>query len=190
MKRIIQGLLVFIYGGAFCNAQQAISSAGGEASGTGGTVSFTIGQTDYISLNSNSGMISQGIQQPFEIMVVTGIGSDKEITLECTIYYPNPATDFSGGENLAGGKLKEMGITHWRNPNTGATNESGFTALPAGYRSYNAAFADSSYTGLWWSSTEFSSSNAWYRYLGYWYSLVNRNHHFKQNGMSVRCIRD
>jgi hypothetical protein len=93
MKRIIECLLIIIFGGAFCNAQKAISTAGGKATGAGGTVSFTVGQTNYITLISNSGILIQGIQQPFEILVVTGIESNKEITLEC-IAYPNPATDF------------------------------------------------------------------------------------------------
>jgi hypothetical protein len=45
-----------------------------------------------------------------------------------------------GGESVAGGKLKETGTSHWESPNTGATNESGFTALPSGYRNFAGAF--------------------------------------------------
>ena len=93
MKRIIECFLIVFCGGAFCDAQQALSTAGGEVAGTGGTASFTIGQIDYITLTSNSGTIMQGVQQPFEILVITGTESDNKITLECTVY-PNPASDF------------------------------------------------------------------------------------------------
>jgi Secretion system C-terminal sorting domain len=93
MRKIIETLLFVICADAFCNAQQAICTAGGEATGAGGTVSFTLGQTDCITVTSNSGLVMQGIQQPFEIMVVNGIESKKEITLEC-MAYPNPVTDF------------------------------------------------------------------------------------------------
>jgi len=93
LKRIIEYIIIGIYWCAFCNAQQAVSTAGGEATGAGGTMSFTIGQSDYITITGNSGMVMQGVQQPFEILVVTGIESDNKITLECTVY-PNPATDF------------------------------------------------------------------------------------------------
>jgi len=79
--------------GAFCYAQQAISTAGGEAAGAGGIVSFTVGQTPYISLMSSSGSVIQGVQQPFEIYDVTNLNPNKEITLVCEVY-PNPATDF------------------------------------------------------------------------------------------------
>ncbi len=93
MKRIIECFLIFFCGVSFCYAQQAISSAGGDITGSGGAVSFTAGQMDYISFAGTSGTVLQGVQQPFEIMVVTGIEPHNEITLECLVY-PNPATDF------------------------------------------------------------------------------------------------
>ena len=64
------------------------------------------------------------------------------------------------GVSVTGGKLKETGITHWKSPNNGATNESGFTALPGGYRYGSGTFFDIGSTGNWWSSTEVSSDNA------------------------------
>jgi hypothetical protein len=93
MKRINGCFLIFFCGASFCDAQQAISSAGGEITATGGTASFTVGQIDYISFTGNSGSVLQGVQQPFEIMVVTGIVPHNEITLEYMVY-PNPAGDF------------------------------------------------------------------------------------------------
>src|SRR5574344_1416783 len=74
-------------------------------------------------------------------------------------------TDYLGGESVAGGKLNETGTTHWNSPNTGATNETGFTALPGGYRRSNGSFLNIGYLGHWWSATEFNTSNAWYRLM-------------------------
>jgi uncharacterized protein (TIGR02145 family) len=51
-------------------------------------------------------------------------------------------TEYLGGESVAAGKIKETGITHWAPPNTGATNETGFTALPGGYRGSNGTFSN------------------------------------------------
>jgi uncharacterized protein (TIGR02145 family) len=97
-------------------------------------------------------------------------------------------TDWRGADE--GGKLKEEGTTHWISPNTGATNESGFTALPGGYRYFHGGiFGSMGYTGYWWSSTE-SSSNTWNRELRYDHSDVRRNAKDKRNGFSMRCIRD
>jgi len=89
-----------------------------------------------------------------------------------------------------GGKLKESGTTHWASPNTGATNESGFTALPGGYRFGSGYFDGMGYLAGFWSSTEGSSSNAWYRGLGYDDAQVYRGYHYEHYGFSVRCVRD
>ena len=89
-----------------------------------------------------------------------------------------------------GGKLKEAGTTLWYAPNTGATNESGFTALPGGYRYGNGLFYDMGYLAYFWSSTESSSLGAWYRNLYYYGSQVSRNYDYKQDGFSIRCVRD
>ena len=88
-----------------------------------------------------------------------------------------------------GGKLKEAGTTHWASPNTGATNSSGFTALPGGYRYTNGGFGELTDTGYWWSSSE-SGSNAWHRDLHYSNAQVGRYDNNKSNGFSVRCARD
>jgi uncharacterized protein (TIGR02145 family) len=100
-------------------------------------------------------------------------------------------TDYLGGEVIAGGKLKETDTTHWNSPNTGATNESGFTALPGGYRYGSGAYYYMGYSGSWWSSTAYSSTDAWYRYLYYFYASVYRSGHYSETGgYSVRCLRD
>lgn len=91
---------------------------------------------------------------------------------------------------VEGGKLKEAGTTHWADPNAGANNESGFTALPGGYRSSNGGFSGIRLNGYWWSSTEFGTSVAWSRGLDYGDSSVNRYDYDKSMGFSVRCLRD
>ncbi|MBA7527477.1 hypothetical protein ES705_19653 [subsurface metagenome] len=99
-------------------------------------------------------------------------------------------TDYLGGYSVAGGKLKETGTTHWNSPNTGATNESGFTALPGGYRTNSGAFNNVGSNGNWWSSTESSSTYAWHRSMNYSSSNVYRDYSGKSYGFSVRCVRD
>ncbi|MBL7046505.1 MAG: carboxypeptidase regulatory-like domain-containing protein [Candidatus Marinimicrobia bacterium] len=99
--------------------------------------------------------------------------------------------DYLGGSSVAGGKLKEAGTTHWNSPNSGATNESGFTALPGGYRSSrNGSYSSLGYSGYFWSSSEYYNYYAWYRILNYNNSDVNRYNGNKDYGRSIRCIRD
>jgi uncharacterized protein (TIGR02145 family) len=106
-------------------------------------------------------------------------------------------TTYLGGESVAGGKLKEKGTTHWGSTNTGATNESGFTALPGGDRNYAGAFDDSGSNieifrsnGCWWSSTELNTFNAYYRRLYNSLNNIYSSLSVKQFGYSVRCIKD
>ena len=73
--------------------------------------------------------------------------------------------DFLGGEGVAGGKLKETGITHWKSPNIGATNSSGFSALPGGERFYDDNFFYIMNKGFWWSSTMDSQIYAGFMYI-------------------------
>ncbi len=90
-----------------------------------------------------------------------------------------------------GGKMKETGTEHWNSPNTGATNESGFTGLPAGYRHGSSDVYNSmGLNGYFWSSSENFSNYAWYRRLNYNGSRVNRLNYDKHYGFSVRCAGD
>lgn len=101
--------------------------------------------------------------------------------------------DYLGGDGVAGGKLKEAGISHWQSPNTGATNESGFTALPSGNRGdpeIKSTFFSIKEIFTVWSATEFSSDYAWRCYLFYEDGYVNRNYVGKSRGFSVRCVKD
>ena len=99
--------------------------------------------------------------------------------------------DFLGGPAVAGGKMKEIGTTHWTSPNTDATNSSGFTALPGGFGLNFGQFADS--IGLWcgWrSTTESSSINAYIYNLSYDDGWANRSDIRKKNSISVRCLKN
>ncbi|MFA5772830.1 MAG: FISUMP domain-containing protein [Thermoplasmata archaeon] len=99
-------------------------------------------------------------------------------------------TTYLLGVSVAGGKLKENCSTLWGCPNTGATNESGFTALPGGYRFSNGSFSVIGYNGYWWSSTESSTDVAWFRDMSCSSSNVSRGNYSKLYGFSVRCVRD
>lgn len=98
-------------------------------------------------------------------------------------------TDYLGGMNIAGGRMKEIGITHWKSPNTKATNESGFTALPGGTRENSRSCYGIGANGYWWSATKGE-----YRYIGYDISKVNSSYDYdmpdKIHGFSVRCVKD
>jgi uncharacterized protein (TIGR02145 family) len=99
-------------------------------------------------------------------------------------------TDYLG-ETDAGGKLKETGTTHWNSPNTSATNETGFTALPGGARSSDyGVFTNIGYHGYWWSATEIYATTAWSRTMSDNYNYVYRFYSNKEIGFSVRCVRD
>ena len=91
---------------------------------------------------------------------------------------------------IAGSKLKEEGTTHWASPNTGATNETGFTALPGGNRRYDGLFSGPTGNGNWHTASEYDSTHVWYRYMFYYSGYVYRNNTNKQAGYSVRCIKD
>jgi uncharacterized protein (TIGR02145 family) len=102
---------------------------------------------------------------------------------------------YLGGETVAGGKLKEAGITHWASPNTGATNESGFTALPGACRFTGTAldpegFAGINSGGIWWSASEYDATNTWARSVIFNDSKSFKGYMFKNIGNSVRCIKN
>jgi uncharacterized protein (TIGR02145 family) len=99
---------------------------------------------------------------------------------------------FLGGDSIAGGKLKETGTTHWLEPNTGATNETDYTALPGGTRGNGESidFLGIGSFGNYWSSTEsLPGNNAWGRGFGQ-SSLLSRGWGWEPLGYSVRCLKD
>lgn len=93
------------------------------------------------------------------------------------------------GEQNVAGKLQEIGTEHWESPNTGATNETGFTALPGGLRIPNSFYEIGS-EGQWWGATEYSKGYAYY-----WMIRANNENVYRQGhpigyGLSVRCVKD
>jgi uncharacterized protein (TIGR02145 family) len=117
------------------------------------------------------------------------VPSDQEWTL---------LTDFLGGESIAAGKIRETGITHWISPNEGTTNESGFTALPGGYRDSNgdtpsnpvALFWSNTMAGYWWTSTPDNNLFSFSRDISSGGTLVSKRSFSVRAGFSVRCLKD
>jgi uncharacterized protein (TIGR02145 family) len=99
-------------------------------------------------------------------------------------------TTYLGGDSAAVGKLKETGLTHWREENNDATNETGFSARPGGVRDFDGTFYGLGYYGGWWSSTELVKGGALCRFLGYDGSGGFSWGRFEQDGFSVRCIKN
>ena len=99
--------------------------------------------------------------------------------------------DYLGGATIAGGKLKQTGTTLWSSPNTGATNETGFTALPGGHRYYAGyLFYNKGLIATWWSSTENGIPFAYYREIRWESSAFTRYGFEKGQGLSIRCVKD
>ncbi|HAN19211.1 MAG: hypothetical protein A2X13_09585 [Bacteroidetes bacterium GWC2_33_15] len=93
--------------------------------------------------------------------------------------------------NTVGSKLKQIGTLNWSYPNTGATDEYGFTALPAGYRKrFNKVFEYKYEYACFWSNTENDLNNAWYRHLYNDKASICRTYNLKNYGFSVRCIKN
>ncbi len=104
-------------------------------------------------------------------------------------------TDYLGGISVAGGKMKTTGNTGagtglWVNPNNDATNESGFSALPGGYRTAMGQFFSIGSFGSLWSSSSENETEAWYRGLANYNGVVFRSTCEKSDGCTVRCVMD
>jgi uncharacterized protein (TIGR02145 family) len=100
-------------------------------------------------------------------------------------------TKFLGGEQVAGGKMKSTGTSLWRSPNKNATNDSGFSGLPAGCRKGgDGAFVTIAKTGFWWSSSENITTKAWSRFMTCFEVSADSYSSDKTYGFSVRCLRD
>ena len=98
--------------------------------------------------------------------------------------------NYLDGAISAGGKLKEVGTTHWDSPNTGATDEVEFSGLPGGFRYLYGAFNSVGENGYWWSSTQSGSNNAKSRALSHNSSSINSSDDNMKAGFSVRCLRN
>jgi hypothetical protein len=149
---------------------------------------LTYGAWCYYENNDSNGSTYGKLYNMYAVLDPRGLApagfhipSDKDWTI---------LTDYLGGKDEAGVKMKEAGTTHWPRPNTGATNSSGFTGLPGGYRDDNGVFVSLGVNGFWWSSTEGFTYFAWNRYPDTLYGLVGRDFGYKSYGMSIRCLAD
>ena len=105
-------------------------------------------------------------------------------------------TTYLGGESIAGGKLKEAGIAHWSSPNSGAGNESNFSAIASGTK--NGYFIPIDYVSfygkdtltMYWSSSDYNNENSWIRQLSFNNINIQKLNYKNNFGFSVRCIKD
>jgi uncharacterized protein (TIGR02145 family) len=110
------------------------------------------------------------------------VPSDAELTI---------LEDYLGGLNVAGGKMKEAGTEHWAIPNTDATNTSGYTALPGGWRDGGSGVSAYLWAaGIWWTSQEYGTNAPWYRIIYYYGGAVVRTVGDPSFGLSVRCLKN
>lgn len=98
--------------------------------------------------------------------------------------------NYLGGETDASKAIKDTGTRYWFYNNMGATNSTGFTAIPGGSRREDGSFEDIGGDALWWSSTEYNTISAMYRYLPYDLATIFSGFALKTLGYSVRCLRD
>ena len=97
--------------------------------------------------------------------------------------------DYLGGGSVAGGKMKDT--TNWSSPNTGATNESGFSALPSGSRDFGGgSYNNAGSSAYFWSSTEIIRDYAWHWNLDYFNAGAYLHNINERYGFSVRCVKD
>lgn len=96
----------------------------------------------------------------------------------------------SGNDWFFGGRMKTTGTTLWNSPNTGATNDTGFSALPGGRRYNNGASENMNNLGYWWTSTSYLDIYSWFYQLTNTSNALSRTNNLKTCGLSVRCIRD
>jgi uncharacterized protein (TIGR02145 family) len=97
---------------------------------------------------------------------------------------------YLGGEGVAGGKIKESGTSHWQSPNTGATNESGLTALPTGFRNGFGVFSGLDSHGIWWSGSFHNSMDASYWFVGFDNTKISKRYLIMTGGCAVLCVQD
>jgi uncharacterized protein (TIGR02145 family) len=99
--------------------------------------------------------------------------------------------NYLGGNLIAGGKMKgETDKVAWSFPNTGGTNESSFSGLPAGQRNYDATYSGIGTIGSWWAKSEFNASKSWSFSVGTNYKSITKLALDKGIGFSVRCVKD
>ena len=162
--------------------------------------SLTTGAWCYYNNDSVNGNTYSKLYNWYAVAGIYDVASKTDITKRkklAPLGYHIPSDDewstlssFLGGLDIAGGKMKEIGTTHWHSPNTLATNSSNFTGLPGGSRAPNGIFQNIGYYGFWWSSSEYDSTDSLFRILDYKSSSITVNNVTRTYGFSVRCVRD
>ena len=163
----------------------------------GGNIPYVLGNTDWQALTTGAwiyydhdaannaiyGKLYNWFTTQGDTLCPTGwhVPSDAEWII---------LTDYLGGESVAGGKLKSVGTTYWNSANTGATNESGFSALPGSYRNFDGNFGNIRNDASFWSASEYYNDIAWLRQLLNNLSGFFKSNNFKSSGSSVRCLKD
>ena len=163
----------------------------------GGNIPYVLGNTDWQALTTGAwiyydhdaannaiyGKLYNWFTTQGDTLCPTGwhVPSDAEWII---------LTDYLGGESVAGGKLKSVGTTYWNSANTGATNESGFSALPGSYRNFDGNFGNIRNDASFWSASEYYNDIAWLRQLLNNLSVFFKSNNFKSSGSSVRCLKD
>lgn len=98
--------------------------------------------------------------------------------------------DYCTTSLTAGGPMKTIGLFNWISPNTGATNSSGFSALPGGFRNHLGNYSVAGHMAIWWSANEFDTWSAYYRYVYYADTKASRYYIDKHYGHYVRVVKD
>jgi uncharacterized protein (TIGR02145 family) len=99
-------------------------------------------------------------------------------------------TEYLGGNQVAGGKLKNAGSQYFISPNISADNGSGFSGLPGGYKTDNGTFGNIGFAGYWWSSVQIDNLSAWCRAISNSISEAGGGSGEKKRGKSIRCLKD
>jgi len=102
----------------------------------------------------------------------------------------NTLINYLGGTNIAGGKLKETGTSHWISPNSDASNTINFSALPAGIRDNHGNFTQQRETAEWWIPKEYDSIVAWFTQIADGTSIQVSEFGHKNSGLSIRCVKE
>ncbi len=142
---------------------------------------------DYTQLEGGKGICPEGWHIPTDLELKVLLGTvDTQYDVGDHEWDTVQWHGYDGG-----GHLKATGNNHWDSPNEGATNSSGFSALPHGYREFegNGFNGARAYLVLW-TSSQVDENEAWRRALSYYYKEVFRSHHNKGFGYSARCIKD
>jgi uncharacterized protein (TIGR02145 family) len=139
-----------------------------------------------------------GLLYPWNAAMNNSVTPEAQGVCPCSCHVPTDQEwtileNYLGGSAIAGGKMKEAGTEHWQSPNTGATNSSGFTGLPAG--EFDAYYNPNKFwllhlAAVFWTSTQSNQAQAWERYLSHDNAACGRLPWYKVMKYSIRCIKD